>query len=83
MPEEEATANQMSSKIEEPKTGIRKVSIISESGSKSSKFEEVDTQQNNNDEIDPMSEAQLPTSERGSWGNHIEYFLSSFHSGHC
>ena len=77
MPEEEATANQMSSKIEEPKTGIRKVSIISESGSKSSKLEEVDTQQNNNDEIDPMAEAQLPTSERGSWGNHIEYFLSS------
>ena len=49
MPEEEATANQMSSKIEEPKTGKRKVSIISESGSKSSKLEEVDTQQNNND----------------------------------
>ena len=29
------------------------------------------------DEYDPMEEAQVPKSERGSWGNHIEYFLSS------
>ena len=29
------------------------------------------------EEYDPMEEAQVPKSERGSWGNHIEYFLSS------
>ena len=31
----------------------------------------------NNETNDAMVDAQVPKSDRGSWGNHIEYFLSS------
>ena len=35
------------------------------------------SKQNSEDQFDPMAQAQIPKSERGTWGNHIEYFLSS------
>ena len=58
----------------EDKYGERKVSTHSE---KSSPSFERKVENPNTMEFDPMSEAQVPKSERGSWGNHIEYFLSS------
>ena len=45
----------------------QKIRLSSEKSEKSQEMED----------FDPMTEAQVPKSERGSWGNHIEYFLSS------